>query len=207
MTARTSRRPGRPARRRPRADVRDRLLEEAGRLFGREGVGRVSLRQIADAAGVTPAMVHYYFGDKQGLCAAMLGRALARILEGARKLDRLDELPALMVGALAAEPWIPPLLVQEVFSEGGRYRDRFVAEYASDMTRIVPELVRAEIERGRFRDDLDPRLALLSLIGMIMFPFAARPVLERVLGDDYDSDVVAKLADHTLRVFLKGVEA
>ena len=209
MPARSPRRPGRPARRpaRPSPRVRDRLLHEAGRLFSRHGVARVSLRQIAESAGVTPAMVHYYFGDKQGLCGAMLGRALARVLDRVRHLERLDELPEVLVGTLAAEPWIPPLLVQEILSEGGHFRDRFVAEYASQMTEIVPRLVQAEIAAGRYRASLDPRLALLSLIGMVAFPFVARPVLERVLGVDYDAEVVDRLAEHTLRVFLAGVRA
>jgi len=170
-------------------------------------VAKVSIRRIADAAGVTPAMVHYYFGDRQGLCDAMLGRALARVLARVRTVDRLEDLPGVMMETLGAEPWTAVLMVQEVLSERGRYRERFVGEYASHMAQLVPDLVRAEIQRGRLRSDLDPPLVMLSVIGMAAFPFVARPILERVFGLDYDAAFVERLAQHTRRLFFEGVRA
>jgi TetR/AcrR family transcriptional regulator len=129
------------------------------------------------------------------------------VVSRVRGLERLDELPEVMMKTLGAEPWIAALMVQEVLSEGGRYRERFVGEYASHMARLIPERVRAEIASGRLRADLDPSLAMLSLIGMAAFPFVARPILERVFGLDYDADFVERLAEHTRRVFFEGMGA
>src|SRR5262245_30871716 len=58
------------------ADVRARLLEAAERLFLKHGFDRVTARQLATAAGTTPAMIHYYFTNKLGLFRAMLERAI-----------------------------------------------------------------------------------------------------------------------------------
>ena len=58
-----ARRVGRPAEQN-RREVRARLGAAARELFARQGFEAVSLRQVAAAAGVTPAMVHYYFGGK-----------------------------------------------------------------------------------------------------------------------------------------------
>lgn len=49
--------------------TRSRLLHVAGRLFSEYGYKSVSLRQIADAAGVNSALIGYHFGGKQGLFA------------------------------------------------------------------------------------------------------------------------------------------
>src|SRR3972149_7869691 len=77
--------PGRPTGRDGGRDVREALLEVAGELFSERGVNEVSLRELARAAGVTPAMVHYYFGDKQGLYEALLARALSPLVARVRE--------------------------------------------------------------------------------------------------------------------------
>jgi AcrR family transcriptional regulator len=201
------RRPGRPTRRANTPDPREALLVAAGRLLAARGLEALSLRAIASAAGVTPAMVHYYFGDKRGLTDALLERALARVLERVAGARGIDDLPALIASTFGTDPWIPALLVREVLAEGGSYRQRFIDTYASKVAVLVPSLLEAEIAAGRLRSDLDSRLAFVSLIGMLAFAFAARPVLEPVLGLRYDAEFVARFAEHTRRLFLEGARA
>ena len=204
--SRSRRGPGRPARPRGGPDPREALLDAAGRLFAERGADQ-SLRSVAAAAGVTPAMVHYYFGDKDGLGQALLERAFTRLLERVSHARSLDELPATLVEAFGAEPWIPPLLLREVLAEGGRMRQRFIDNYASKVAKIVPAMVRAEIAAGRLRRDLDPKLAFVSMLGMLGFAFMARPVIEPALGLRYDPASLARLAEHTRRMFLEGARA
>lgn len=210
---RASRGPGRPVKKGGGHDVREALLEAAGRLFAARGVEEVSLRELARAARVTSAMVHYYFGDKQGLYDALLERALARLLERVRAVTetpvaKQDEIAALLqvaVGTLSSEPWIPSLIIREVLAEGGRFRDRFIEGYASQMARVVPALIEHEQGRGRLRRDLDPQLAFISVIGMTVWPFAVRPVIERVLDLRLDAEGFAtRFVEHTHRLFLEG---
>ncbi|WP_083713416.1 TetR family transcriptional regulator [Brachybacterium sp. P6-10-X1] len=60
-----------PARRRGRwrtgARSRERILEAARSCFAQHGYDRATVREIAGAAGVDPAMVHYFFGSKSRL--------------------------------------------------------------------------------------------------------------------------------------------
>jgi AcrR family transcriptional regulator len=207
--------PGRPAAD-ERPETRDALLDAASHLFARRGAARVSLRRVAEEAGVTPAMVHYYFGDKDGLYDAMLERTFGRLIERVGRVaggteggdrERLADFLAVVTRAFTAEPWIPTLMVREVLSEEGRFRERFIQVYASRMAELLPGLIRDEIAAGRFRDDLDPRLAFLSLMGMAVFPFVARPVVERVLGIDYDEAFARRFADHTRDLFVNGARS
>jgi AcrR family transcriptional regulator len=187
------------------------LLEVAGQLFSERGVDAVSLRELARAAGVTAAMVHYYFGDKQGLYEALLERALSRVLARVREIvagegfDEIADFLRVVVGALSSERWIPSLVIREVIADTGRFRERFIRDFASQMARIVPEVLGREVAAGRLRQDLDLRLAFVSLLGMMAWPFAARPVLERVLGIDFEAeDFPERFSEHTRRLFLEG---
>jgi AcrR family transcriptional regulator len=60
----------RPGRWRTGAESRRRILETARELFRRHGYAGTTVRAVATAAGVDPAMVFYFFGTKQGLFAA-----------------------------------------------------------------------------------------------------------------------------------------
>lgn len=62
---RTGRRPGRP-------DTRGEVLTAALRVFERDGFTGATIRGIARDAGVDPALVHRWFGDKHGLFLAAM---------------------------------------------------------------------------------------------------------------------------------------
>ena len=207
--------PGRPSSE-DRPETRETLLTTAGRLFAKHGAAEVSLRLLATEAGVTPAMVHYYFGSKDGLYDAMLERTFAEVLAGVRAIakrseidaaERLDAFITVMAGTFLAKPWIPSLVVREVLSEGGRFRERFIEDYATHMATLLPGLLQDEIDEGRLRPHLDPKLGFMSLMGLVLIPFVARPVVERVLGVDYDEAFVQTFADHTRELFLRGAAA
>ena len=207
--------PGRPSAE-DQPGTRDVLLETAAKLFAERGATEVSLRLLANEAGVTPAMVHYYFGSKDGLYDAMLERTFAEILVGVRAIakrtdvdagERLAALLAVMTSTFLAKPWIPSLVVREVLSEGGRFRERFIEDYASHMATLLPGLLQSEIDEGRLRPDLDSKLAFMSLMGLVLMPFVARPVIERVLEVDYDEAFVRSFAEHTRELFLRGASA
>jgi AcrR family transcriptional regulator len=63
------RRPGKP-------DTRQQILDVAKPRFLAEGYQAVSLRSIADAAGVDVALISYFFGSKRGLFGAVLDLAV-----------------------------------------------------------------------------------------------------------------------------------
>jgi AcrR family transcriptional regulator len=63
------RRPGRPA---GASDTRERILTSARELFAQNGIDKTSIRVVAAAAGVDPALVHHYYGSKRQLFAAAI---------------------------------------------------------------------------------------------------------------------------------------
>ncbi|MFC8079604.1 TetR family transcriptional regulator [Streptomyces sp. NPDC057307] len=74
MTDAAPRRRGRPAR--SDADTgpgaRERILEAARTEFAERGYDKTSVRGIAKAAGVDPALVHHYFGTKDEVFGAAI---------------------------------------------------------------------------------------------------------------------------------------
>ena len=67
------------------APTRDRLLAAAKKLFLEEGADRVSVRAINAEAGLNPGAVHYHFGSREALVAALLEQELRPIWLGRMK--------------------------------------------------------------------------------------------------------------------------
>lgn len=70
MSEGTSR--GRTGRRSGRPDTRGEIIDAAQRAFIEHGYANATIRGIAREAGVDPALIHRWFGDKRGLVLALM---------------------------------------------------------------------------------------------------------------------------------------
>ena len=205
---------GRPSAERDLA-VRQQLLASARNLFAKHGYDAVSTRALAEAAQVNPAMISYYFDNKQGLYEAMLAdvfqplvQRLGGLLASAGEQPRpIHTFLDAYMRTLGANPWMPPLILREVVAEGGRLRAWFIQQFASKGGGLLTQLIKREQEAGRLRADLDTTLAALSLVSLAVFPFVAMPVASEVFGMRVREDYLDRLIAHTERLYLHGVSA
>lgn len=208
-------RPGKPAGD-DGGDARRRLLQAAAGQFAAAGFAGTSLRAVARDAGVTPAMIAYYFGDKAGLLEAVLVTGLDEVLGaleaalddgGGDSAPALERFVAAELEALTSHPWIPRIMVQEVLSKDTPLRQVFVDRFASRALALVRPAMAADLAAGRMRADLDPRLVILSVIGMCVFPFLAEPLLGPLVGYRIDDDFAGEFVPHTLALLARGLGA
>lgn len=92
-----------PARR-DAGRTRQRLLDAASELFGTRGYERTTVREVAQRAGVDPALIGRYFHGKLGLYIAALrqrhGEAPAPLVETARLVELLSRPATLGAGPI-----------------------------------------------------------------------------------------------------------
>jgi AcrR family transcriptional regulator len=109
LTTNTERkRPGRPP---GPSDTRERILTSARELFSRNGIDNTSIRAIAAAADVDPALVHHYFGTKTQLFAA----AIHIPIDPMQVIGPLQQVPVDEIGRM-----LPSLLLPLWDSELGK---------------------------------------------------------------------------------------
>ncbi|MGW6746117.1 TetR/AcrR family transcriptional regulator [Streptomyces sp. NPDC055025] len=113
MTDMAPRRRGRPARKDTDSgpSAQQKILESARAEFAERGYDKTSIRGIAKAAGVDPALVHHYFGTKDEVFAAAIEVSFE---------------PALMV---------PVLLADGLDGIGERLARYFIAVWENPVTR------------------------------------------------------------------------
>jgi AcrR family transcriptional regulator len=206
-----ARRAGRPAGDAP--DLRPRLLDAAIACYVRTGIAATSLRAIAAEASVTPALLHYYFGDKAQLQQAVVEERLMPAFASLREpLLRADDVAALIAGfvrgigdLVARHPWLPSLWVREVLCEGGALRELLLTRIAPQLPHVLAQRFAAAQRDGELDPDLDPRLLVVSLVGLTLFPAAGAPIWRQFFeADDLDADA---LRDHTIALLDRGIGA
>lgn len=103
-----------------------RLLDATERLVGEQGVEAVSLRAVNAAAGANVAAVHYHFGSKEGLVAAVLERRMAEL--AAERFALLAPLESLRRpdARSVVEAFVLPFVRLQADESGRRYA-RFLA--------------------------------------------------------------------------------
>jgi AcrR family transcriptional regulator len=206
-----TRKPGRPAA--EPGDLRERLLDSAIAAYARAGIAGTSLRDIAREAGVTPALIAYYFGNKEALVEAVVEERILPAVAALRlRMQAAGEEPRALVEGfvrgmqdlVARHPWLPSLWVREILIEGGTLRDLLLTRVAPQIPQVLAERFAAAQDRGQLNPALDPRLLVVSLIGLTLFPLAAEPVWRRLF--DADDINASTLLRHTSALLEHGLE-
>ncbi len=202
--------PGRPGADSP--ELRPRLLDAALACYVRVGVAAASLRAIAREADVTPALLHYYFGSGEQLLQAVVDERLVPAIDGLREeLPMAATDPASIVAAFVRgigtvverHPWLPALWVREVLCEGGALREFLLRRVGPQIPVLLAQRLAQAQRRGALNPDLDPRLLVVSLVGLTLFPAASAPIW-RNLFDATDIDADAMRA-HTIALLDRGL--
>jgi len=183
------------------ARIRDAAIEQ----FGQHGFG-VGLRAIADAAGVSAALVIHHFGSKQGLRKACDDFVVEEIRSSKSETIQSTD-PATWFAALAEIESFAPLVSYLVRSmqSGGELAKMLWQSMIDNAYEYMEEGVRA----GTVRPSRDPyaRARFLSLAGggalLLYLQMHETPTDLKAVLRDYSRDMVLP----SLEVYTEGVMA
>jgi TetR/AcrR family transcriptional regulator len=195
--------------------VREAILAAARRLFAENEFKAVTTKRIADAAGVTTAMIHYYFGEKAALFEAIIAeivdptfeQAQAQVKAGASFEEILANTWQIQERMLVAYPWLPALLVRATLSENKAMQKRFAEKFAQSRAAFLSAIIEQDKRAGRLRTDLDPFLMSISLVSLFQYPLLAAALKSKLFGVVLTPDLLRRLGSHNQRLILDGIRA
>lgn len=198
--------PGRPARK-SAVDAQAEIVRIACLHFSRHGIKGSNNRQIAEDAGVTPAMIHYYFKNKESLYDAVLEAAFAPLVVAVAQVHTLQEWVECFHAHLSARPWLPHMMIREVLTPTGELRPRFLAQYGAQLLGFVRKLVTQELSANGVRPELDVDRHTVLLMGMLVYPFMTMDIAQDLTGRKFDQRMLSGFRDDALQLFLNGISA
>ena len=161
---------------------REQIVDAAERVFRGRDPGEVTFEEIAEAAGVSRALVYNYFGDRGGLIAAIYLRSLRR-LDG--EIER-----AIDPGATDAERLHSMVLCYLRFARESSIAWRLIGSTA---TMDHPDVLAARRERfdqlsRNWGDTPEARIAARAVVG-----FLEAATLEWIETREVDIERIAEL--------------
>jgi AcrR family transcriptional regulator len=188
------------------AETRARLLEAAGEAFAENGFRGATIADICRRADANIAAVHYHFGDKERLYAAVIEYAdrCAREARGpepapapaARPEERLRAHVASFLSRLldrGRPAWHAKMMAREMIDPTPAL-DRLAREKMRPNHEQLGAMVRALL--GPKATPERVRLCVLSIVGQCMFYRHSAPVIARLYPDLVPADEIERIPDH-----------
>jgi TetR/AcrR family transcriptional regulator len=172
------------------SSTEERIYEAARKVFLLKGMEGARMQEIADEAGMNKALLHYYFRSKDNIFKAVFrdiftkffDKVKVTLFSDAPAREKLDFFIDNYIDMIQANPYVPQFIINEI------NRDPEVLKSLMFETGIEPrtilELFINKKETEGVRKKNDPRHFVVSILGMLVFPFAARPLLQMVYFND-----------------------
>lgn len=175
--------------------VEQAILEAAEQEFLEKGYSGAKTADIAKRAGVTHAMLHYYYRTKENIFEVFANRKINELKELARMSldvvglnfpDRVRKMINLHFDFLMEHPDLPRFVLNEIVTKPERLRELKMMVFRAMDTSLLQSAadeLKAALQRGEVRP-----ISLFDLffdaVSLNMAAFISIPTVKEVLGDD-----------------------
>ena len=169
------------------------ILVAAEQEFLTRGFDGARTTSIAQAAGVTHAMLHYYFRTKEQLFERIVDDKFAQMSHSMFAILGDPSLPVVerLRGGIAAHfdfvaenPQLPRFVINEIVSRPERYEVLYkrVSAIIDNVYKGLQGEIDSAAERGEI-ERIDVRMLFISIMSLNVFTFVAYPFMEPLMGE------------------------
>ena len=164
------------------------ILDAAARLFSESGYDGVSMRRIAESAGVSKANIYHHFASKEALYFAIMRRSaleltslIENLAEGKGSFQRrLRVFAGAHLEHLFDNAARVRLVLREALSGDEQKSRTLVEQVLGGIVNRMVAIFDAGQRAGLLRDDLDPGLCATLLMGADLFYFQIHGLLRQI---------------------------
>jgi len=187
-------------------DTEQLILQAARKVFIKKGLDGARMQEIADEAGINKALLHYYFRSKDKLFAMIFQEEIGKFFP---KMFNIMSSPDISfeekirifvdnyITIFLNNPFLPSFIIREINSNPENVHQYFVK------SGFNPEIVKLAISSLAQQLNLsfeDARHFMINMISLCIFPFAGRPLIEKILFTDDKSEYTKFLEERKIIV-------
>ena len=170
----------------PDKSTEEKIKAAARKLFTHNGFAAVKTRDIAAEAGINIALLNYYFRSKQKLFDIIMLENIHQFVEGLAPMlgdetktfeEKIEILACTYIDMLLQNPDLPLFVLNEMSSPSSTFPTKLST--ISPFREVFIRQFKEGIKSGKYAP-IHPSHLMANLMGLIIFPFAARPMLFRV---------------------------
>jgi len=166
----------------------EKILEAAKHVFITKGMSGARMQDIADAAGINKAMLHYYFRSKEKLFEKIFADAfeklfpkLTSILDSNESIfKKIEMICTEYITQIQAMPYLPVFVISEVNRQPEVFLKQVWSKRKPPVKAFI-EMIQTSISKGEIKPT-NPFHLLLNIISLCIFPVMAQPLFLQVTG-------------------------
>ncbi len=172
-------------------ETEQKILAAATEVFLQKGKDGSRMQEIARKAGINQAMLHYYFRSKDRLYETVLAHLIRNFMQHILlSIPKTDDIRQLLnsfishyIDQISRNIELLRFILWEI-ERGGELFVREIRRIFSEHGFQGPpfiDVIQQAIRKGQIRA-VDPLQFVLSVIGMCVYPFIARPIVETMFS-------------------------
>lgn len=186
----------------------EKILKAAEEVFIRDGYDGSRMQDIADVAGINKALLHYYFRSKDKLFEKVFDAKIQGFFPQVdevfnQDIPFIDKIYFFIEGyieLLRKNPYLPLFVLNTVNSKD---KSEFIKKMPIVLSRRLAESYQTDLKKGIVRA-LNPAQFIMSLMGMCVFPFLAKPILlDMFHADNVTFDALMQDRIQELKLYVK----
>lgn len=159
----------------------EKIKEAARKVFTQKGFAATRTRDIAEEAGLNLALLNYYFRSKEKLFEIIMKEKMQQLFGIISPIlnddtltieKKIDQLIAQYIDMLLQNPDMPIFVLSEIRNNSDLFKKMQVGKLIQG-SHFVLQL--KEKQPG-----IQPLQFIISMLGMVIFPFVSKPVFKSV---------------------------
>lgn len=173
----------------PDISTEEKIKEAARIVFTQKGYSATRTRDIADAAGLNLALLNYYFRSKQKLFEIVMLEKMQKffsilipiLYDDSSSLEsKVESISVNYIDLILANPDLPFFILSEA-----RNNPDLILKIAQRKDFLMNSVFIKQILEKK--PGLNPLHFLISLLGMCVFPFVMKPILQKMTSMEESS--------------------
>lgn len=192
---------------------RDALLAAAIDELRESSPEALTLTAVAARAKVHPALIRYYFGNKDQLLREVVKQLVDQGQDSARSTmessapieQKLSERLRSMINVIQANPHFHRLVLDKIYGQGdGQSGEDLLQRIATRGMRLTVSMLHDQPSQEV--RPIDPRFLHVAMIGLTEFFVAAKPLLHELFGENADlEDLKTRYISFVSELILHGI--
>ncbi|MGE0018604.1 MAG: TetR/AcrR family transcriptional regulator [Draconibacterium sp.] len=171
------------------SSTEDRIKNAAKIVFHKKGFAAARTRDIAEEAGINLALLNYYFRSKEKLFVLVMIETLSEFFGLVSLIinnpettfeEKIEQFAAGYIDLIFREPDIPLFIMSEIRNNPEQLLQKVAIRNTVFNSVFIQQFTEA-VEHGKVRDQNFLHF-MMNFIGLIVFPFIAKPLLQAISG-------------------------
>lgn len=183
----------------------EKIMEAARKVFTEKGYAAARTRDIAEESGINLALLNYYFRSKEKLFELVMLEKVNKLFgtiipilsdETTELEEKLDRIAESYIDLLLVNPDLPIFVLSEI-----RRRPEKFAQLVNAKERVTKSVFMKQLLVRKL--SVSPFHILINLLGITVFPFVAKPVLSKLVGNEKEYDELMKQRKELIPKWIK----